>query len=166
MITKEANLSIRLDKLERQLNFWRVLVVLSVFVCGVSIDTQLRASPTRIDATAVVAQEFDLVNPSGRVTARLAPLPDNPDSPYLALKYPNDQAAISLGVESGSGSSFSLLSNDGHPRVLLGEHADGPAISLYDEDDKLRVAANAKGQATQIAIYDKNTKRIWVVPSN
>jgi hypothetical protein len=106
------------------------------------------------------------VNASGRVTARFAPLPDDPDSPYLVLKYPNDKPAISIGVESKSGSSISVHSNNGQPRATMGEHADGPAFTLFDEDDKLRVAAVAKTQTTQIAIYDKNTKRIWVVPTN
>jgi hypothetical protein len=163
-------LSRRLDKLERQMNFWRTLTVLSLILCAAGAVTHLEANPNWIkttrDATAVVAHEFDLVNATGRVTARLAPLPDNPDSPYLVLKYPNDKAAISIGVESKSGSSISVLNSDGHPRALIGEHADGPAFSLFDEDDKLRVAAVAKRQTTQIAIYDKDTKRIWVVPGN
>jgi hypothetical protein len=164
---EDTKISVRLDKLERQLNFWRTLMVFLVILCAAIIATHLRATPTRINATTVVAQEFDLVNAAGRVTARLAPLDsDNPDLPTIVLKYPNDKAAILIGVESKSGSSISALSNNGQPRATMGEHADGPAFTLFDEDDKLRVAANAKGQATQIAIYDKNTKRIWVVPSN
>jgi hypothetical protein len=168
---QDADLSVRLGKLERQMKFWRSLTVLSLMLCAAGVVTHLEANPnwiktTRVDATAVVAREFDLVNATGRVTARLAPLPDDPDSPYLALKYPNDKPAISLGVESKSGSSISVHSNNGQPRATMGEHADGPAFTLFDEDDKLRVAAVAKGQSTQIAIYDKDTKRIWVVPTN
>jgi len=166
MTTEEANLSIRLDKLERQLRFWRALVILSVLVCGVSIASQLRAVPTRIDATTVIAREFDLVNPSGRVTARLAPLPDNPDSPYLALKYPNDKAAISIGVESESASSVSVLNGNGLPRIFMHEGANGPDLSLFDEDGRPRIIVDAFTPGPQISIYYKARKRTVVAFSN
>jgi hypothetical protein len=162
----DNDLSSRLDNLERRVNFWRTLVVLLVILCAASMVSQLRAAPARIDAKAVFAQEFNLVNSAGRVTARFAPQPDEPDFPYLVLKYPNNQPAVSIGVESESASTIIALNNNGHPRALMSEHEDGPAVSLFDEGDKLRVAMVAKGAATQIAIYDKNTKRIWVVPTN
>jgi len=108
------------------------------------------------------------VNATGRVTARLAPNPDNPDFPALVLKYPNDKPAVFLEVDDKSGSSISVFSSNVQPRATINESANGPALSLFDEDDKLRIAmvARAQAQATQIAIYDKNTKRIWVVPTN
>jgi hypothetical protein len=116
MTNEDANLTVRVAKLEHQLNFWRALVVLPVLVCGASIATQLRAAPTRIDATAVVAREFDLVNATGRVTARLVPDPDNPDFPNLVLKYPNNQPAVMLGVDSTTHAAVSVFNSDGTPR--------------------------------------------------
>jgi hypothetical protein len=166
MKNEDATLSVRLDKLERQLNFWRALVVLSVLVCGASIATQLRAAPTRIDATAVVAHEFDLVNASGRVTARLASDPTNPDSPNLVLKYPNDKPAMLLGTDSKTGASISLLNSEGIPRVMLNESADGPAISLFDENDRIRIELDALKPGPQISVYDKARKRTVVAFSN
>src|ERR1700682_2937827 len=108
-------LSCRIAKLERQLRFWRVLVALLAILCAVGITTHLRAAPTRIDAIAVVAHEFDLVNASGRVTARLASDPTNPDSPNLVLKYPNDKPAMLLGIDNKTGVSISLLNSEGTP---------------------------------------------------
>ncbi|MGD0790139.1 MAG: hypothetical protein ABR920_00085 [Terriglobales bacterium] len=157
--------------MERQVKFWRTLTVLSLMLCAAGVVTHLEANPnwiktTRVDATAVVAREFDLVNTSGRVTARLASDPDNPDSPNLVFKYPNDKGAVLIGVDDKTGSSISVFSSNGQPRATMKESANGPAITLFDEGDKLRVAVLARGEATQIAIYDKDTKRIWVVPTN
>ncbi len=164
-------LCFRLDKLERQVKFWCILAAVLAIMCATGIATHLEANPnwikaTRVDATAVVAKEFDLVNASGRVTARLAPNPDNPDFPTFVLKYPNNKPAVFVEVDDKFGSSISVFSTNGQPRATIKQSADGPSLSLFDEDDKLRIAVVAKGQATQIAIYDKNTKRIWVVPTH
>jgi hypothetical protein len=161
----------RLHKLERQVKFWRTLVILSGLLSAAGVATHLEANPnwiktTRVDATAVVAKEFDLVNASNRVTARLIPNPDNPDFPALVLKYPNDKPAALIEVDDEAGSSISLLNSDGRPRAILKESTNGPALSLFDENSKLRITATARGDASQIAIYDKSTKRIWVVPTN
>jgi hypothetical protein len=162
----DADLCARLGKLERQVNFWRILTVLSLILCAARLASHLGAAPTRIDATAVVAREFDLVNENGRVTARLAPLPDNPDSPYLVLKYPNDKAAISIGVENKSGSSINLLNSDGEPRAILHENTNGPALSLFDEDRRIRMELDALRPGPQISIYDKAKKRTVVASSD
>ncbi len=97
-------LCFRLDKLERQVKFWCILAAVLAIMCATGIATHLEANPnwikaTRVDATAVVAKEFDLVNASGRVTARLAPNPDNPDFPTFVLKYPNNKPAVFVDVD-------------------------------------------------------------------
>ena len=60
----------RLDRLQRQVAFWRAWVVIATIASIVGVVSHLAAAPTRIDATAVVAQEFDMVNAAGRVTAQ------------------------------------------------------------------------------------------------
>src|SRR5208282_4567508 len=110
-------LSPRLNRLERQLTFWRVLTVLSFTICAVTTATRLAADTqwikaTRVDATAVVAREFDIVNASGRVTARFAPEPDHPDFPRFVLKYPNDKAAVDIGVNGEGFATISLLNSE------------------------------------------------------
>jgi hypothetical protein len=167
----DADLCTRLDKLEHQMKFWRTLTVLSLILCAAGAITHLEANPnwiktTRVDATAVVAREFDLVNATGRITARLAPLPDNPDSPYLVFKYPDDKAAISIGVENQSASSISLLNSDGHPRAIVHESANGPDLSLFDEEARIRMVLDAFRTGPQISIYDKARKQTVVAFSN
>lgn len=128
--------------------------------------THLKAAPARIDATAVVAHEFDLVNASGRVTARLVSDPTNPDSPNLVLKYPNDKPAILLGIDNKTGASISVLNSEGNPRVIMNESADGPAISLFDENARIRIELDALRPGPQISVYDKARKRTVVASSN
>jgi hypothetical protein len=164
-------LSQRLDRLQRQLSIWRGLVIILIVLFGVALASHLGAAPTRIDATAVVAHEFDLVNASGTVTARLAADPKLPDFPELVLEYPNHQPAIHLSVNSPTFASISVLNKDGAPRAILSEHSvdpygGGPSLSLFDEDAKLRIVMDGGGSTTQFAVYDKNRKRIWVAPTN
>jgi hypothetical protein len=171
MTMQDTDLSKRLDKLERQLGFWRTLTVLALILCAAGMATHLGATPawiktTRVEATAVVAHEFDLVNPSGRITARLVSDPTDPDSPNLVLKYPNDKPAILLGIDSKTGSEISLLNSDGKPRAIMSENATGPSLSLFDEDAKLRMLLHAENQAPEIIIFDKATKKVWVAPTN
>jgi hypothetical protein len=78
----------RLDRLERQVNFWRMLTPFFAALCLAALASGASAKTERIDATAMVAQEFDLVDSSGRVTARLAPDPEDRAKPGLVLKYP------------------------------------------------------------------------------
>jgi hypothetical protein len=160
------SLSHRLDKLERRLTLWRALVVLLAILCAASIATNLRAAPTRIDTKAVFAQEFNLVNAAGRVTARFAPDPDDLNSPYLVLKYPNDKAAISIGVEGQSESVVTVLNNKGEPRAILHESTNGPSLSLFDEEKRLRVDVDAFTPGPQISLYDKARKRTVVAFSD
>lgn len=173
---QDTDLSIRLYKLERQLKFWRTLTVLTLILCAAGMATYLGATPawikaTRVDATAVVAREFDLVNAKGRVTARLAPDPDNSDFPEFVLKYPNDKPAVHLSVNNKTvkGKTFasiSLLNTDGLPRAMMTENADGPSLTLFDEDARIRIEVDALKPGPQISIYDKDRKRTVVAFSN
>jgi hypothetical protein len=171
MTMQDADLSTRLDKLERQLRFWRTLTGLTLILCAAGVATHLGAAPTwikttRVDATAVVAHEFDLVNTSGRVTARLAPDPDNSDFPRFVLKYPNDKAAVDLGVNDKTFASISLFNNQGNPLAIMTEHGKGPAFTLFDEESRIRIELDALNSGPQISIYDKDRKRTVVAFSN
>ncbi len=167
----EINLLVRLTKIERQVRVWQGLTFLAILVGSSAIAVRLNAAPSqwlkvfRVDANTIVAQEFDLVNPSGRVTARLVPDPKNADSPNLVLKYANDKPAILLRVDH-DGSSLSMLDNNGQPRATMSEHANGPSLTLFDEDDRLRIDVDALNPSPQISIYDKARKRTIVAFSN
>jgi hypothetical protein len=165
------DLTIRLGKLERQVRVWRSLTICSLILCAAGVVTHLQANPnwikaTRVDATAVVAREFDLVNPSGRVTAKLVSDPDDPDSPNLAFKYANDKPGILLGIDRKLGSSLTLLNSHGQPRIIMSDPTDGPHITLFDEDARIRIVLDAGKQGPQISIYDKNRKRTVVAFSD
>lgn len=162
---QDGYLSIRLEKLERQTRFWQLFGVLAGIICAISLVIRLNAAPVRVDATAVVAHEFDLVNTSGRITARLASDPDNKDSPNLVLKYADDKPAILLGIDSKAGSSISLLDSRGQARAIISEQENGPLFSLFDEHDRLRIIITTAAGTPQVVIYDANTKKIWSAPS-
>jgi hypothetical protein len=162
----EDSVPLRLIKLSRQLTFWKLGTIFLTLMCVSVLATRSHAGPTRIDATAVVAHEFDLVNAAGRVTARLASDPANPDSPNLVLKYPNGNPAILVGIDSDSGASIGLLNSKGQPRALVTEHTNGPSLTLFDEADRIRIEVDALTAGPQISIYDKNRKRTVVAFSN
>jgi len=164
-------LSARIDKMERQLHFWRILTFLSLVACATATAASLGADAQslkamRVDATAVVAKEFDLVNAGGRVTARLAPDPDNSNLPEFVLKYPNDKPAVHISVNNKTFPSISVLNSDGAPRAMMNESADGPSFSLFDEDDRIRIVLDAGKSGPQISIYDKARKRTLVAFGN
>jgi hypothetical protein len=176
MTMQDTDLSTRLYQLERQLKFWQTLTVLTLILCAAGMATHLGATPTwikttRVDATAIVAHEFDLVNATGRVTARLAPDPDNLDFPEFVLKYPNDKPAIHLSVnnknvKTNTFASISLLNTDGAPRAMMTENANGPSLTLFDEDARIRIEVDALKPGPQISIYDKARKRTVVAFSD
>ncbi len=159
-------LSINLYALRRQLLLYRGLVIVLGLLFVGAVATRLGAAPTHIEATVVSAHEFNLVNATGRVTARLTSDPSNPDSPNLVLKYPNDKPAILLGIDNKTGSSVSLLNSNGLPRAIMSEDANGPSLTLFDEADKIRIVLDAGRAGPQISIYDKNRKRTVVAFSN
>lgn len=167
----ESDLLSRLAKIERQVRIWRTVTFFSIICFATAAAARLDASPQwlkvfRVDANAIAAREFDLVNPSGRVIGRLAPDPQNADSPNLVLKYPNDKAGILLGIDNASGPSIGILDSKGQPRAMMYEHANGPALTLFDEDNRIRIEVDALNPGPQISIYDKNRKRTVVAFSD
>jgi hypothetical protein len=167
----ESDFLARLAKIERQVRTWRTLTFLSVVCCAAAAAPRLAASSQwlkvfRVDANAIVAQEFDLVNPSGRVIGRLAPDPADANSPNLVLKYPNDKAGILLRIDNTNGPSIGVLDSKGQPRATLYENPNGPALTLFDESNRIRVEVDALNPGPQISIYDKNRKRTVVAFSD
>jgi hypothetical protein len=161
-----TSLDDRVSKLEKQLGFWKLSTVcLAVLSLSAVLVSHARAKPLRIDATAVVANEFDLANPHGRIVARLALDPAEPDNaPMLVFKYPNNNAAAMIGV-SGSGPFVSLFATNGDTRASLDEEPQGPHLALLDEDAKLRVLVDAENQKPEIVIYGESIKqKLWVAP--
>jgi hypothetical protein len=167
----ESEILARLTKIERQVRIWRTLTLLSVICCAAAAAPRLDASSQwlkvfRVDANAIVAQEFDLVNPSGRVIGRLAPDPKDANSPNLVLKYPNDKAGILLGVDNTNGPSIGIFDSKGETRAMMYEHENGPALTLFDENNRIRIEVDALNPGPQISIYDKNRKRTVVAFSD
>jgi hypothetical protein len=155
----------RLDRLERQIKFWRILTVVLTAVSLAALVSRSTAKPLRIDATAVVAEEFDLANPNGRIMARLVPDPADPNAPGLVFKYPNNKAAAEIGV-SQSGPFVSLFDTDGKSRAILAEAANGPSLALLDVDGNLRMLAHAENKKPEIIIYGNSiTNKMWVAPT-
>jgi len=154
----------RLDRMERQIKFWKSLTIVLAAVSLATLVSRASAKPLRIDATAVVAEEFDLANPDGRIMARLVPDPDDANAPALLFKYPNNKAAAMIGV-SQSGPFVSLFNTEGHNRAMIRESATGPSLSLFDKDGKLRVLVHAQNNNPEITIYDKFiSEKLWTAP--
>jgi hypothetical protein len=153
------------ERLQRQIRFWRILVVLSLLVSlGVAVS-RLSASAERIDAKAVVAQQFELVNSTGRIVARWAQGdPVDPNAAELLFKYPNDKQAAAVGVLGGE-PFFTVFNTDGHSRATLTESSEGSEIDLFDEEGHVRIIAKVKRSGPEIMILNKSmTKKIWVAP--
>lgn len=144
----------------------QLLAAASVLLCAMAIVAQSPIRTDRIDAKLILAHEFDLVNPAGRITARLVSDPKNQGSPDLVMLYPSGQPAILIGVDSETGSSISVLNAKGQPRASITEGLKGPYLALFDEDDKLRVAVDASNRSPTITIYDARLKKRWTVPVN
>jgi len=155
----------RIGRLESQVRFWRLIVVALAVLSLASLAERLSAKTERIDATAVVAQEFDLINAKGRITARLTDDPANPDAPLLAFKYPNDKPALTVGLFGEQGPAVSVFNKDGAERASLGQGPQGPSLYLFDNDGHVRIIADIDKEGPQIMILNKAmNKKVWVAP--
>jgi hypothetical protein len=155
----------RLDRLEQQIRFWKVLTIIVAVVSVAALVSRASAKPLRIDATAVVAEEFDLANPNGRIMARLVPDPADSNAPALLFKYPNNKAAAIIGVSNG-GPSVTLFDTAGNSRALLAGFSNGPSLSLLDTDGNLRVLIHAQNKKPEAIIYGNSiSDRVWVAPT-
>jgi len=137
-------LSLRVAKLERQLKFWRVAVVLLAVVIAVSVVGRLTALPTQSEAAAVTAHEFNLVNKSGRVIGHWGAIPNDSDFPVFELNYPNDKQAVFLGVKTATEAGVGVLDINGRVRALMAEDAYGPTLSVSDSNGKIIWVAPSK----------------------
>jgi hypothetical protein len=155
----------RLDRLERQIRLWKALTIILAAVTVAAFVSRASAKPLRIDATAVVAEEFDLANPNGRIMARLVPDPADSNAPALVFKYPNNKAAAIIGVSNG-GPSVGLFDTAGNSRAMLSEFSNGPSLSLLDTDGNLRVLVHAQNKKPEAIIYGTSlADKVWVAPA-
>jgi hypothetical protein len=155
----------RLDRLEQQIRFWKILTIILAAVSVTALVSRASAKPLRIDATAVVAEEFDLANADGRIMARLVHDPADPNAPALVFKYPNNKAAAIIGVSNG-GPSVGLFDTAGNSRAMLTEFSNGPSLSLLDTDGNLRVLVHAQNKNPEAIIYGKSiADKVWVAPT-
>jgi hypothetical protein len=131
-------LSSRLDNLEHRLNFWRVLVIMLLILCATSIVSQLKAAPTRIEATTVVAHQFELVNGTGRVIGEWGSVPRDSDYPFFSMMRPNNKLAIVLRLDAKTQvASISTLGSDGQIRAMMSEEPRGGMFAMFDKDNNL-----------------------------
>lgn len=124
------SLSQRLDRLEREIRWWRRLgtVVVSTLV----LAFLLGATGQKV-ADEVRAKLFVLVDVDGKDRAALVV---TADGPVLALYDRDGKFRADLAV-TAAGSALALRDRDGAPRAMLGVPTGGPALGLYDRDGKV-----------------------------
>jgi hypothetical protein len=164
-----TNISVteRVELLERQLRFWRVMVLLVAGSCFGVLAGRLSAAPERLTARIVSAQQFDVLNASGRVVVRMNQDPGDPTGVAggMVFMYPNQKAAISIGLNEKYGPSVSLLDTDGRIRAHMVFASDGPAVELDDDAHRPIIAMEVRTQGPRFKVFDKSlTKYVWVAP--
>lgn len=108
---------------------------------------------------AVEAQEFRLVDKSGRVRAVLEVTRSG--VPRLAML--NEEGAACVEITLGKdGPGVRLGDSDGDTRVFIGATKDAARIGLADADGNNRafLGVMPKGGAT-LALYDAKQKVVW-----
>jgi hypothetical protein len=166
---KLANVSLadRVERLERQLGFWRLSVVALTCLSLTVLAARLSAAPERFTARIVAAQQFDILNASGQVVGRMNQDPGDPTgvSGQMVFMYPNQKAAIHIGLVPKYGPSVSLLDTDGRIRANIIFGPDGPAVELDDDAHRPIIAMEVRTQGPRFKVFDKSlTKYVWVAP--
>jgi hypothetical protein len=160
-------LSERVERLERQIKFWKLSVFVLFVLSATALTTRLFATTDRMDARIVAAQEFQILNASGKVVGRMNEDPGNPTgfSGGLVFMYENQQPAISMGIETTYGPHINLHDTDGRTRASVSFGPDGPAVDLFDKAQRPLIAMEIRDKGPRFKVFDKSlTKYIWTAP--
>jgi hypothetical protein len=151
----EKQTSNRLNRLERDLRYWRIGGILSLTVAAVVVAGAMAQPP----AKELRVETLRIVERNGRDRIVLTAVPGVPDMTFLdpagetrlTLDIADDNKPVlvvaesgkangrlTLGIENGS-PMLQLFDRDGKKRVMLGIPKDvGALIRIFDADGRLQ----------------------------
>lgn len=156
----------RVGKLERQLRFWRLLVICLAVACLAAFAARLNAAPSRLEARIIAAQQFDLIDANSRVLGRMTrDIEDPGGGAGFFLLYANQKPAVGMQVDGKNGPTVSLFNSDGHSRAMISFSNDGPAVELFDEANRPLIAMEIGQKGPRFKVFDKSlTRYVWTAP--
>ena len=152
-----GGLTLRVEQLERENRWWKLLGVLGVIgFLGIVVMGQ---APPQKGARTIEAERFVLRGPRGETFAVLEMQSD----PRLAVNasmgpalifYDRHHTARATMGERG----FGFFDDQGRRRVALGELLDSPALTLYDQDghERATLAVGSLSGGPSMTLTDGN----------
>jgi hypothetical protein len=164
MRSEWEDLKIRVNRLERQNGWLKMVVSISVLIfIGLITMGQSKVAGT------IEAQRFVLKAANGEVRAELTTL--DGDYPRLSLRSPNGEKEVGLSPVGLSMFDHALTAHGHVSKLPLAHYSN---VGLYFADANGKVVLEVGGAATQkpqltavpeISIFDKNDKQvIWHAP--
>jgi hypothetical protein len=152
-MSADQALKAELDSLRRRVRGLAILAGCALFLAGAA----LWAARRRAEPAAPAGEPGVLMGQS-------LYLGDDPDLPYVRLKYLHDGAGLILADDTGKGQAHLTTTASGGrlalgspPRAVLSGDAGGPSLVLCDSRGRRRIAMTA-GDATRITLLDERER--------
>ncbi len=149
----------RLDRLERQNRWWKILGVSAMAILGLAVFVGATGSKEKIQAQTVEARNFVLRDADGQAVGTLG-LEKEHGWPVLALTNANGETGVVLSATDAEHGSFLRLSDEeGRDRVVLSVPNSIGLILLKDEENKPQAVLGER----LLSLYDENgTQRMKI----
>lgn len=144
----------RLDRLEREVRFWKVLG--SISLTALTFITLAAANPVSVP-DEVRAKRFLVVDAKGEIRGGLALMGDGAIT--LTLAASNGLSGATLTADPGGGATLVFTDNNGKRRTVLHGGPEGGALYLIDKNETARAMLVLRPDETvSLSLYDKSKK--------
>jgi hypothetical protein len=149
----------RLNRLERELRYWRVGGVLVLSLAAVVVTCAMAQPP----AKELRVETLRIVEPSGKDRLVLTAVPRVPDMSFLD---PGGETRLTLDIADDNKPELVVAeSGKAKGRLTLGIENGSPMLQLYDRDGTKRVAIGVpKDVGSLIRIFDTEGRVLGRIP--
>lgn len=149
----EKEMRDRLNRMERELGFWRVAGVVMLALASVAVAAAMDDPPPK----ELRAETLRIVEPNGKERIVLTAVPGVPDMTFLD---PSGESRLTLDIANDHKPVMSVSDiAKGKGRLVLGIEDGSPNVQLYDRDGKRRVTLGVpKDTGALIRTYDADGK--------